>query len=312
MSPNLFDTASGDLLADRRADYAEMLMAEGDFAAASELMLGALELAPQWSFGWFRLGEMHEAAGQMKAAVRAWRTALELDRQDRAGAALKLALAGAAPAPDAPPSAFVETLFDQYAKRFDTALVEDLGYRVPELLFDVIRAQAGPEKKFIRAIDLGCGTGLMGKRLRQVVEKLAGYDLSAEMLREARKKGVYDRLDKADLQDLPFPPAFDGEEAALIIAADVFMYLGRLDRVFAGVAEMLAPGGLFAFSVEKHDGPGDFSLRETRRYAHSQGYVRGLLEANGFEMRSLETEIIRQDRNSPVEGFIALGVSRSS
>ena len=61
-------TSSGDVLADRRADYAEMLFASGDHAAAAELMLGALELAPDWSFGWFRLGEFHEAAGAGEAA----------------------------------------------------------------------------------------------------------------------------------------------------------------------------------------------------------------------------------------------------
>jgi hypothetical protein len=36
---------------------------------------------------------------------------------------------------------------------------------------------------------------------------------------------------------------------------------------------MLVRGGLFAFSVEAHDGPEDFVLRESRRYAHSEAYV---------------------------------------
>ena len=67
--------------------------------------------------------------------------ALKLDPEDRAGAALKLALIGAAPASAAPPSAFVETLFDQYAEKFDKALVETLDYRVPELLAEAIVAQ---------------------------------------------------------------------------------------------------------------------------------------------------------------------------
>ena len=68
--------SSGDLLADRRADYAEMLFGSGDHAAAAELMLGALELAPDWALGWFRLGEMHEAAGALDAGGArpgAWR-----------------------------------------------------------------------------------------------------------------------------------------------------------------------------------------------------------------------------------------------
>ncbi len=99
-------------------DYAEMLFASGDHAAAAELMLGALELAPDWALGWFRMGEMHEAAGALDQAAQAWRMALKLDPDDRAGAALKLELIGRAPASDAPPGAFVEALFDQYAAKF--------------------------------------------------------------------------------------------------------------------------------------------------------------------------------------------------
>src|SRR5687768_11615626 len=102
------DTSSGDILADRRADYAEMLFGSGEAGPAAELMLGALELAPGWAMGWFRLGEFHEAAGALDEAAEAWRMAQKLDPEDRAGAALKLALTGAAPASTAPPSAFVE------------------------------------------------------------------------------------------------------------------------------------------------------------------------------------------------------------
>ena len=40
----------------------------------------------------------------------------------------------------------------------------------------------------------------MGERLRPFCDRLEGFDISAEMLRKARAKGVYDRLEKADLQ----------------------------------------------------------------------------------------------------------------
>ena len=46
-------------------------------------MLGALELAPRWALGWFRLGEMPEAAGATAEAVAAWRMVLALDPRDR-------------------------------------------------------------------------------------------------------------------------------------------------------------------------------------------------------------------------------------
>jgi predicted TPR repeat methyltransferase len=291
--------SSGDLIADRRADYSEMLFANGDHAAAAELMLGALEIAPDWAMGWFRLGEFQEASGALDQAAEAWRTSLKLEPEDRPGAALKLQLIGAAPPAPAPPSAFVETLFDQYADKFDHALVKTLGYRVPELLDQTIHAAASG-RRFENAIDLGCGTGLMGERLRPLADHLEGHDISAAMLKKAEARHLYDRLVKSDLQTLTLPP----ESADLITAADVFMYLGALERIFATVAPALSPGGLFAFTVEHHDGPGDYVLRESRRYAHSEDYMRRLLAGFGLTAISIDDDTIRMDRGSPIVGLI--------
>lgn len=293
--------SSGDLIADRRYDYAEMLFANGEHAAAAELMLGALELVPGWVLGWFRLGEFQEKAGDVTAAAQAWRMVLRLDPDDRPGAGLKLHLIGAAPAPNAPPSSFVEALFDDYAATFDEKLVGALGYRVPQLLAEAIAA-AAPGRRFRLALDLGCGTGLMGERLRPVADRLEGFDLSGEMLRKARAKGVYDLLEQADLQDF----RREGAPADLAAAADVFMYVGALDRVVATVASLLEPGGLFAFSVERGATGADFALQASRRYAHSRGYVERLLGESGFAVEALTEATIRQDRGEPVAGLIVV------
>jgi predicted TPR repeat methyltransferase len=300
-----FQASSGDMLADRRADYAEALHGSGAHANAAELMLGALEQAPQWAMGWFRLGEMQEAAGAVDQAAQAWAMSLKLDPADRLGAALKLQLIGQGPASTAPPSAFVEMLFDHYAETFDEALVEKLGYRVPGLLDQAIRS-AGPGR-FGLAVDLGCGTGLMGEKLRPIVDRLVGYDISASMLKKARARGIYDLLIKADLQDF----SHAGQKPDLVTASDVFIYVGALEGVMMTVAGMLAGNGLFGFSVEKladaelHDSV-DFALRPSRRYAHSEAYVRRVLVASGFAIQLLETAIIRQDRREPVEGLIVI------
>lgn len=294
---NPLPRSSGDLLADRRADYAEMLYANGEHSAAAELMMGAMELAPTWALGWFRLGEFQEAAGALTEAAQAWRMCQNLDPSDRAGAGLKLAVAGAAPMPTAPPSDFVEALFDEYAPNFDAALVGKLGYRVPEFLLGAIRKQE--ERRFDLALDLGCGTGLMGEQLRPHVEQLVGYDISSAMLKKAEAKKVYDRLEQIDLQKL-------GEQTPrpdLVTAADVFMYVGALDGVFTAIQMMLAHGGLFVFSVEAHGGEG-FVLRDSRRYSHSEVYVRKQLTAADLTLLSLDRETIRQDRGQPIEGLI--------
>lgn len=290
--------SSGDFLADRRADYAEMLAEDGDHKAAADLMAGALELTPKWAAGWFRLGELREQAGDRNRAEHAWREALRLEPADRLGATLKLAVLGAAPVPDTPPSPFVEALFDDYADRFDKALVDKLGYRVPELLETAIRATG--RTRFERAVDLGCGTGLMGERLRALCGDLEGIDLSTEMLRKAQARGVYDRLVKGDIADLDIAPGVD-----LVTAADVFMYVGTLDAVFATVAAMLKPGGLFAFSVEATESD-DLVLRESRRYAHGQAYVERELSQAGLQRISLTEETIRTDRGEAIRGLVVV------
>ncbi|MBN9243129.1 MAG: methyltransferase domain-containing protein [Mesorhizobium sp.] len=292
--------SSGDVLADRRAGYAEMLFSSGDHAAAADLMRDALDLSPGWALGWFRLGEMREAAGALDAAAEAWTTVLELDPRDRPGAALKLALIGRAPQAETSPSAFAEALFDQYADTFDAALVEKLAYRVPALLADAIHMQGG--RLFRLALDLGCGTGLMGEVLRPYVQRLEGFDISARMLAKARARAVYDRLEKADLLDF----RYEGGRPDLIAAADVFLYLGALERVAKTVAGLLAPDGLFAFSVELLAGDGDFALQPSRRYAHSEPYIRRILAEAGLDVRWLEEQVIRQDRGQPVIGLIVL------
>lgn len=278
-----------------------MLFANGEHAAAAELMLSALDLAPGWVLGWYRLGEFHEAAGATDAAGKAWRMTLSLDASDRAGAVLKLALIGAGAAPSTPPVAFVEALFDDYADRFDASLVGALGYRAPELLEGAIQA-AAPDRRFSRAIDLGCGTGLMGQRLRPICGVLEGHDISAGMLRKAKAKDIYDRLVKSDLQSLALPAA----RVDLVTAADVFIYVGALERVFAMVAEALAPSGLFAFMVESQNADESFRLRDTRRYAHSEPYVRQSLAGAGLSVLSWEQATIRMDRGAPVAGLIVL------
>jgi predicted TPR repeat methyltransferase len=191
-------------------------------------------------------------------------------------------------------------LFDQYAPKFDQTLVDVLGYCVPELLEAAIaRARPG---RFGLVLDLGCGTGLMGERLKPFCDRLEGFDISAEMLRKARVKSVYDRLEKADLQSL----AYDGPTADLVTAADVFMYVGALEGIVKTATGLLVEDGLFAFSVEKLNAAHGFALQPSRRYAHSEGYVRQVLGEAGLAVMSLQEGVIRQDRNERVNGLIVV------
>lgn len=305
MQPLPIHLPSGNLLADRRFEWARDLAAKGDLAGAADLLTQALELAPGYAAAWFALGELREKLGERAGAIAAFEQARASDPQDRHGASLHLIRLGAQPA-TAMPESYVRTLFDGYASAFDQALTQGLGYRAPELLLRAVQAvRAGERMKFGSALDLGSGTGLAGAAFRPYCDWLVGVDLSPAMLAQARAKGLYDRLVEGDVA------AFLASEAAaqaryhLIVAADVFMYLADLAPVLRVAATALVPSALLAFSVETHDGDGVI-LRETLRYAHGTAHVRAALADAGLKLVSLDSAATRTEKNVPVPGLIVV------
>jgi predicted TPR repeat methyltransferase len=301
--------SSGDVIADRRADYAKMLAESGEPASAAELMEQALELVPGWAAGWFTLATYREKAGDLPGAIAALNEVLALDKSDVFGARLKLAVLGGADVPERPPSPYVERLFDDYADRFETSLVEKLGYTVPGKLATLIAGTAGIPKHFRLAVDLGCGTGLLGPEIRASVDRLEGYDLSKGMLTKAAEKGVYDYLGQADLSLEPdLSGVFDTDmapgRADLITAADVLMYLGNLHAVMAIVQKLSADGAVFAFSVEDAQQADGYILRDSLRFAHSEAYVREVSADHGFAVQDLARSVIRMDGGKPIHGIL--------
>lgn len=299
--------SSGDVIADRRADYARMLDEGGEPEAAAELMEQALELTPAWAAGWYRLATYREKAGKADAAVEAYRRTLELDSEDIFGAGLKLALLGDTETPAQPSSRYVERLFDDYADRFETSLVEKLDYSVPQKLAALV---ASTGRQYQYAVDLGCGTGLLGPEIRTRVAQLEGFDLSQNMLVKAAEKHVYDHLAQADLSLSPEASGLfaDGarHRADLVTAADVLMYLGNLENVFAILDELLAPGADFAFSAEDGGEGNGFHLAPSLRYAHSETYVEGLAVAHRLQILKTVKTTIRKDGGKPVLGILFL------
>ena len=303
-------TSSGDLTADRRADYAEMLYGSGDPRQRRN------SCSVRWN--WRRNGPWAGSAWarcMRRRRTRSGGASLGDGAETRPGGSpgrtLKLQLIGKAPAAAAPPSAFVETLFDHYAESFEGELVDKLGYRLPEFLARAIRA-ARPGR-FSLVLDLGCGTGLMGEKLRPITDRLEGCDISAAMLKKARAKGVYDLLAKADLQHF----AYAGPKADLVVAADVFIYVGALDRVVKTVAGILATNGLFAFSARcwpKARRSATPVLRCCRLVATPilRAHVERVLAANGLSVLSMQPTVIRWDRGQPVDGLAVYSLTPSS
>ena len=295
---------SGDLIADRRYAYAFALLQEKEGEAAKDLFAQVLERVPHWPPALLGMGDACLLIQDEAQALVYFRLCLTHDPSDRLGAAPRLARLNAYNAADAISPAYVTALFDDYAKRFDTHLIDTLAYRAPDCLLQALLQE---RSSFDTTYDLGCGTGLMAALLRPYVRLLSGCDLSLAMLNEARLKNIYDRLDQDDcvhaLQHMS-PATLD-----LITAADVVVYMGDLTTLFDQVRQRLRPGGIFAFTAQACQGA-SFIIGDDLRSAHSENYLRQQAKQTDLICLRFESVSVRRDRDQPVAGWLCVFKSK--
>lgn len=203
--------------------------------------------------------------------------------------------------PSQAPNDYVKHLFDQYAPYYEQHLNQFLHYKVPEKMLAALITDYSPHAKQWQCLDLGCGTGLLGELLRPYCHTLIGIDLSPVMLEKARSKQLYDQLCEADIQQA----LTQFQQIDLIVAADVFMYLGDLNPIFAACAHSLKNGGLFLFSFEKTNAE-NYALEKTLRFTHNPKHVQALIQQYHFIERRFENCVLREQHNQPVEGYLVL------
>lgn len=300
--------SSGDLVADRRYKWALDHAARGDFSGAADILTQTVELVPHFATAWFALGAIRDRLGDHSGAVEAFAKARDADLDDYHGARLQLARLGAGDAAPAMTATYVRRLFDQYAARYDTALTERLNYRAPALLRDaveaVVRETARPPR-FAAMLDLGCGTGLGGAAFRPLVDRLVGVDLSAAMIAQAERKGLYDRLVTGGISDFLAAESAAGGRYDLVLAADVFVYINDIAPIVAAVVRVLTPDSLLAFTVETHAGD-SVKLLPTLRYAYGARTVRKALGDAGLTPAYLVEAAVRSEKGVPVDGLVVV------
>jgi predicted TPR repeat methyltransferase len=219
------------------------------------------------------------------------------------------ALSGANP--EHPVEGYVRQLFDASAATFDRELVSKLGYAIPREMADAVRSVEGVPSPPWEVLDLGCGTGLVGMEIAADSRKLTGIDLAPNMIERARARNIYTDLRCVDLMVALSEDAASGCRYDVVTAADVFIYVGRLDTVVPAIRRVLRSGGLFACSAEALEatdkgGPEGYRLGLMGRYAHSAAYLRQLASANGFDVTLLRSTCIRSEHRRPVEGWLTV------
>jgi predicted TPR repeat methyltransferase len=268
------------------------LLLLGRPAEAESAFRRALELNPDLEPPYQNLGHLLEEQGKRRQAMELYERAIA-----RGLDAALFGHHGAAASghtTERAPDGWVRSTFDNFAPMFDMK-VRELGYDAPRRLAAMLTARtAGP----LEILDLGCGTGQCGVALAHLKRYLVGVDLSAKMLALARSHDVYDELHSEEVHACLRATAtarFD-----LAIAADVLIYIGRLEELFAETARVLRVGGWFAFSTEECSTP-DHTLRASGRYAHSQDYIRRIAN-RAFSVVDAEPTTIRMESGIPLEG----------
>lgn len=241
------------------------------------------------------LGEREQAA----ALYREWLA----EEPDNPVVQHQLAACLGQAAPVRASDAYVEQVFDSFARSFDVKL-QALHYCAPELVTRALaEAVGGSPQAALDVVDAGCGTGLCGPWLRPWARRLAGCDLSVGMLRQARPRGLYDVLHKAELVYYlrTQPAAFDA-----VISADTLCYFGDLTQAMAAAATALRPGGWCIYTVEaltpQDDAP--HRLQPHGRYAHSQAHIGDALAQAGLRLHALQAVTLREEAGRPVQGWL--------
>lgn len=201
--------------------------------------------------------------------------------------------------PDQCSSQYIELTFDAFANNFENILGR-LNYCGPQLVQDYLATRNFPATS-LSVLDLGCGTGLVGEVLKPYARVLVGIDLSQAMLDQAIAKHAYHQLHKSDITDFLFT---SHDQYDLITCMDTFIYLGRLDEIFALIYQQLTIGGMLIFSTEKLVGAHQHAchLNISGRYSHRHDYLSATLGKTGFKIVKISDVAIRTESGCPIEG----------
>ena len=240
---------------------------------------------------------------------------------------------------------YVEMLFDSYASTYNEHMVDKLLYQVPHVLVEEIMRETQElsqklskqdvvfptTSSFIRLLDLGCGTGLVGKLWKEQNDVattptstyFVGVDMSSSML-EMSPSGVYDRMVHSTIDEyfesIRARAREEGDGIAttmkierkifdFVTVGDVFGYIGNVESVLRGASHVLRESsGRLLFTVETSDsdiGPRGYRLDvKTSRFTHDVLHLRKLIKKVGLIIRKERAITLRYQMRMPVKGML--------
>ena len=289
-----FDSHNVDIL----NNLSLLFKKSGKLKEAAEMLEKACFLSPKEAFLHYNLAGIYNLSGNKDHAIKHYEISLEYDPNNVSALHMLNAIQGNNT--DSAPEEYVGNLFNLYASSFEDDLVNNLQYNIPNKLAALTK-EIYPGKKFRHALDAGCGTGLCAVAFKNSTDKITGIDLSTEMIKKASEKNLYDQLLTGDVNKIMTSLE---SKLDLIIAADVFIYLGNLNSFFKVSSKLLENNGLLVFSVENSEKP--FELRPSGRYSHSHSYLEHLSKIHNFKIIASRNSQIRKDMGKWIDGSIYL------
>lgn len=341
--------------AEARLNLCNIKMIDEPFGVAKQCFEDLLRLQPYYSKAIVNLASLFWSNQYDNEALRLFQQALVLEPDN---VMAQHGLTSLQPSTDTSKemnSKYVADLFDSYSFHFESSLAS-LQYQSHHLVVDeLFRLNSHrflalqtinteiTNTQPLHILDLGAGTGLTCPLIRQSIHNYASHlsveqeaallnitavDLSLKMLLKARGKQCYNDLIVDDIVVFLQQQQGSGFQWDLIIAADVFMYLGDLFQALTGVKINLAEHGFAVFTVEdyhknrqdesnnreeanvENDGSsvmqedGDYQLQRSGRFGHSKAYIERVIAEVGLKAASIEESIPRYDKGRPVHGLL--------
>jgi predicted TPR repeat methyltransferase len=272
-----------------------MLRKKRRYDEAIENYKYAIKIKSNFVGAYYNLASAYKEIEAYEEAIKNYKKVLELDPNYKELNHIIASLEGDNTSP--PSRDYVEKLFDLYSPEFDTSLVENLKYKIPQLISNLI-VNKDTQNSLGSILDLGCGTGLVGSELKKYCSYIIGIDLSKSMLEIAQKKKIYDKLIYTDIADYLNQ---ENLKHNYFIAADVFIYIGNLDNIFELIKSKNETKGKLIFSTEINNGD-SYALEKHGRYSHSEKYIKALCNKYDYKISYFKRIPLRKEKEIFLSG----------
>lgn len=289
--------------AELQGHLAEAYLDLGKASEAIEQFNRALALEPDRAEWQHNLAVLYLRNKQSELAREHFAKSLKLNPDNHTAKHMLMALdSDKHKTADIAPAEYVSDLFDQYASYYNQHVKNNLKYNVPYLLRNAISKVLTLDIKQQNVLDLGCGTGLCGVYFRDLAGYMIGVDLSAAMLAQAKALDAYEGLCRCDiLQAIPGQNLYMFD---IVLAADVFVYIGDLAKIFNNIESAIRATGKISFTIENLDGNQDFKLQTTGRFSHNPNYIQRLCEEVNWQIIIKDQITLREQDGIPIIGWL--------